>query len=698
MNNRYKVLSVNATIVFGLFSCHLLAGVSLVAVDTMIQAQNRADFKTVYNRYVQFLYRLKKEDPLVGQYAASLDENGQWSDIDYTDQKLADWKPTWHLQRVEKMAYAWKNPNSDNFGKDDLWQAIIKGLRHWLDHKYKSDNWWFNRIGVPRIMRDILFLLNDDLSSEDRKEALEVLYQFRGQSDTRGPVGLGKGANLIWIADLGLHYGILTENKELVKEYRDHIVEEIKVSTGEGIQPDYSYHQHHSRLQIYHYGEAFLRQTVRLAWELRETSFAFPEEKVNILEDFVFEGWQWMARGINTVPGTIDRASSRVGELRSPDIRKLIPLLKELSPQRAEEYTTLLQYQEGRSHLTGFRYYPYSDFTVYHNDDFSFFLKTISRRTLSTEQINGENLKGQLLNSGDAYIVRNGKEYYNMMPVWDWKFLPGVTAFRGAERIDRKDFVGSVGSWESGLTAMDYKLEDSSGYASLSARKIWAVHNNMVVCLISGLNPVNVKGEVYTAIDQSSLQGEVRVSEIDKALGKGEHILEGVDWIYHSGIAYIPLSSACVNIKIGAVSGRWSEINTSRPDQLLTEDIYLPVMKHNTANSDSTGYIITTSKTVQEVQQLVDNPQWKILQNNRDCQAVLFDDKTVMSAFFSPGTLKIGSKQLETDRPCLVLLDKEKVYVSDPTHRGGVINIKWNGVKTRIEVPEDGFTVCHKFK
>ena len=180
---------------------------------------------------------------------------------------------------------------------------------------------------------------------------------------------------------------------------------------------------------MYQYGRAYLVESSRIAWQLRGTPLAFPDEKVSLLTDFVLNGWQWMARGINTVPGTMDRSSSRKDGLQSADMRFLIPFLIELQPEKAVELNRMAAVQNGKGSLNGFRYYPYSDFAVFHQPGFSYFLKTISNRTYATESINNENLKGRLLNSGDAYLIRDGQEYFNLMPMWDWTALPGVTTF-----------------------------------------------------------------------------------------------------------------------------------------------------------------------------------------------------------------------------------------------------------------------------
>src|SRR5690606_38592853 len=135
------------------------------------------------------------------------------------------------------------------YHNQDLFKKINTALDHWLQKRYQSSNWWHNQIGVPQYMRDIIILLHNDLDPDRLKKSLEVMAQLQVHDNYTG-------GNLVWCADLGLHYGALTGDEKLVKRCRDLILKEIKITTGEGIQPDYSFHQHGKRLQMYQYGKA----------------------------------------------------------------------------------------------------------------------------------------------------------------------------------------------------------------------------------------------------------------------------------------------------------------------------------------------------------------------------------------------------------------------------------------------------------
>ena len=644
----------------------------------------KAQQDSIINRYREYLFR-NEQGGRVDQWLTTLNEKHQWADVDYNDIEPAKWKVSNHLSHVRALAMAWANPRSTYYHSEAVWKTLSPALDLWLEKRYKSSNWWHNQIGVPQIMRDIIILTRNKMSPDQLKQSLEVLNQHKVA---------GTGGNLVWSADLGIHYTALTNDTALLRKYSDLLIKEVKVSTDEGVQPDYSFHQHGLRLEIYQYGKAFLTNGVRLAWQLRGTPWAFPKEKTDILADFVTKGWQWMARGINTVPGTIDRAVSRPGELQGADLREMIPFLCELSPKNATALKEIAQRQNGTGSLTGFKYFPYSDFAAYHRKDFSFFLKTISTRTLASESINHENLKGRLLDNGDGYLIRNGQEYYNLMPAWDWELLPGITNFEGNSKIEKQKFSGSVSDNVSGLTAMDYSVVDAENNKSLTAHKIWVCKDDLVVCLISDIRGQNIQGNVFTALDQCLWQGDVTVNESGNVLKEGNHQLKNVKWIHHNGFGYIPIKPSDINLCINTITGNWNAINTSQSKAPVTEKVFKPVLIHhlNDSGAAPSGYVLVECKTPEQVSKIESNPSWKVLCNDKNCQAVSFKDNTIAIAFFSAGLLKVRNSELTTDEACLILVSGGKMYVSDPNHIGGMIKIGWKGKELSFDAPVNGTT------
>lgn len=605
-----------------------------------------------------------------------------------------------HLRRTEDMAVEWANPESQWYHHDSLGHAISSALDHWLYHRYYNPNWWYNEIGVPQYMQQILILLWPTLTTYQRTRALEQMAQYRIN---------GTGTNLIWSAELGFYYGALTGDTMLMRHCIDTILHEVRITfTGEGVQPDYSFHMHDyggnlrgGRLQIYSYGKPYLAECVKLALQTQGTKWAFPQNKLDLLADFVLQGWQWMCRGINTAPGTVDRGISRKNALHAADIRDLMPYLCRLYPEKKESFLAIDRRQKGVGKpLTGFRYFPYSDFVAYQCPAFGFFLKTISTRTLVSESINGENLKGHLLNSGDAYLIHDGNEYFNLMPVWNWEALPGITAFGGADSLIRKPFTGSVSDSLSGLTAMDYEIMGTDTAQRVYAHKIWACHDNLVVCLIAGITAKNIPGEVYTILDQSRWRGGATENQPSNTLKQGSHTLQNTSWICHDGFSYILLRPSVVRLMMDTASGSWSSIARSESDLQVTDSVFMPVMIHGLHPMNlSTGYVLSYGGTAEKTAYLAHHPVWKIWRNDDSCQAVQFSDGTLMVAFFSPGVFYAGRQfRLQVNRPCLMLISPRdtrsprKIWASDPLHEGGTLMIKMNRIAKNITLSHDGTT------
>jgi chondroitin AC lyase len=664
----------------------------LLIATFSVNANSQTD--SILSRYRQYYLkdiRINDVDSYVAKFINDLNEKKQWPDINYADTSPAYWQTRMHLERIINLSIAWTNSSSQFYHKADVWQTISNALDHWLEMRYQNSNWWVNEIGVPQNMRDVLILIRQQLTPLQLKQALEVLAQHKVR---------GVGANLIWSADLSIHYGAMVKNEELIDKSAQLIAKEIRVSTGEGIQPDYSYHQHDERLQIYHYGSSFLRENVRLAWELRNTKWALPTGKINILTDFIVQGWQWMSRGINTVPGTIDRAASRQDQLHNADIRGLVPFLNELNPAFAKNFTAIANRQNGLgTPLNGFRYFPYSDFSAYHHNEFSFFIKTISTRTLPSESINTENLKGRLLNNGDAYFIKNGNEYFNVLPAWNWNFLPAQTNINSdKDTISRSPFAGSVTDGKTGLTALDYAV--IKGEQRITAHKFWACYDNVVVCLIANLQTANVTDSLYTALDQARLQGKVEVNKAGNFLkDSGTYHLENVKWIYHNNAGYINLVPASIKLELDIVNSSWSTINASASTTITREKVFRPLLYHPPAKNFLTGYVLAACKDANAVQRLADNPIWKVVRNDSVCQAASFKDRTLMCAFYSAGAVVFNrNKMIQVDKACLMQINNSRIFVSDPLHKGGIVTIKLSGKVYNVKMNSDGTTTSVAYK
>lgn len=617
----------------------------------------------------------------IRQYAEKLSPDGSWPDIRYADPSMASWDPLRHLHRVRDMARAVAAGKSSN-DKARVLQAVHRALDHWGAHRYRSRNWWFNEIGVPGAMREIIVLLGDDLQGDRRKVALEVLGQFRVANTA---------ANLMWGAELALHHGCLTGNLKQVEDAARRMWAEVAVGLREGVQRDGSFYQHGARLQTFHYGAAYLGVVANLAWQLRQTPWTIPREKRDLFSNYILQGPAWMRRGAYTVPGTLDRAVSRPGSMAAGNLAPALNLWKEVDPDRQREFQAVIDRQAGRgTPLAGYRHFPMGDFTAYHRPSASVFLKTVSERTGLTESINSENLKGvPFLHGGDHYVLQDGPEYHNLQPVWQWKHLPGLTMRPEDTNPKRTRFVGGLGNGPSGLTAMDYAREGAGG-VSLSLRKTWFFHGDVVLCLMGGLEGTPAKGAVVSSLEQCRLRGPVvaRTGRTKRQLTPGQHDLAEAQWILHNRIGYVPLHRARVQVFMGPRTGDWHALANQSSTNLITESVFQLLTEHGPAQG-AQGWAILLDATEQDLDLMVRNPPWRVIRNDRDGQCLVFADGLRMASFFAPGSVG-NAPELSVNKPCLALWNKDAVWLCDPTMAGGEVALDWQQQKRVVKLPSGG--------
>lgn len=660
---------------------HLFFILFFSAFSSNARALNETD--TIINRHKSYLLQTNTVSREVAEKIIGLfdEKTARWANIDYTDNTPADWPAKDHLGNVKALAiYFVQYPESAE-GKKIL-PVLIRALDEWHKHKFKNTNWWHNEIGVPQLMRDILVLIEEDLSENRLKNYLEIVNQFKIN---------GTGANLTWSSDIGMFYGLFTQNDELVDKTVRLIVNEIRISDKEGLKPDYSFHQHDERLQMYQYGRVFLIDNIRLAWELLNTQWAFPKEKIDLLAGMFLNGWQWMARGINTIPETMDRSATRVNALMEADIRNHFPFFIEVAPQYKTQLLAAKANQEdGKYTLAGFRGFPYSDIVTYHNPAYSFFLKTISSRTLPTESINYENLKGKLLNSGETYFIRDGDEYFNLMPVWDWEKLPGITAFAGADKISRNEFNGIVTDGAIGVNSMNYKMMGKDTNTFISCKKSWFILDGYMVCLMSDIKMKNLDS-AYTVLDQSRLQGIVRT---DRGKLKGGHFpASKIKWILHNNFTYMPLYTGTqTELYTDTADGSWHSINQSYSKDIIIEKVFMPSVLHRVNNTKS-GYAVFYTENPKEARRLSNKMPFRILKNESGCQALLSNDNTLLAVFYKGGELLFSQNTILADNACMLIVRNGSIFASDPMHRGVSLKIFYNDKAYTITLPADGSTV-----
>ncbi len=635
----------------------ILSGLILL----FVQFHGLAQVNVPLDRYRTLLLEDKVSDRLFAIIQREWEpETACWADVDYEDQARTGWKTALHLKRIKQLAKVYADREGSHFREQELAAQVEKALRYWLDQDFRNPNWFQNDIAVPSGLRDIYVLMGEELDEELRARIRQRLAEREYKSSS--------GSNLVWLADIKLHLGFFTQDEALIRESLDLIGGELKTGAFEGgIQPDFSFLFHKNRLQMYAYGYGLLSTVSRIAWQVQGTEWALAPEKIALLGDFVLQGWQWMARGPYTIPGTMDRASSRKSALTKPRIPLILEQMQETDPDRKQEYRRMDRAQQDPEtfDLQGIRNFPYADLLVSHRSEGSVFIKMLSDRNLPTESINSENLQGKFLNAGNTYFLKTGKEYTNLLPFWDWDLLPGFTYVEGAARIRRGSFTGSmVDNKERGsLSVMDYALLDGEKELLYRARKAWFVHGDLMLALIA---PLKLKeGQIsQTALDQSRWQGEAFwEGEWNKTGGQGS---PDEAWVMHGGFAYYsPGGKQQLHWQNKKVSASWAAINNRyRHESEKQEQVFLPLLS---STGEAQSYAVLSVHSPSAAAEFFTRKPWKVIQNDSFAQAVLFEENLLMVAIYQKDyTFKYGDWEVPAREPGLWILDQDKIQSAQP--------------------------------
>ncbi len=574
---------------------------------------------------------------------------GYWLDVHYDNPEFE------HLARVKAFAGAYSRKGGLLYGDEALYTAITVALQYWLDKDPRNHNWWFNEISYPQQIGQILILMRSAPRPLPRDmEALLIQRMTRKLKP-------GDFANT---SDEALHYlyrACLTKNKATLDSAVTFLFEPVRVqANGEGLQADNSYFQHGHQQAIASYGAVFIANSYNAAWYLGNTAYAMPAEQLRLLSSFFKNTFLQSLKGGYFDFSTRGRGISRVNSLRANILAELHKALL-TDPTVADT--------RGTTHTC----YWVSGYTLHTRQNYSLSVQLNSSRTLRTERGNNENILGKFLPDGATDIRRSGGEYDNIMPVWKWDKLPGVTnraygSDSGCTILKEwgipgtTEFSGGISDSLYGATA--YHLD----YDSVKAHKSWFFFDREIVCLGAGIGSKAAE-DITTTVNQCWLKGEVRTS--------ADHPTAGAPrWVWHDSVGYFFPAGGNIEVSTGKQSGSWYRINHSGPKDEVSGKVFTLWIDHGVAPSDGNyAYVIVPGINSPAAMAAYDGKPIRIVQNTANLQAVEQQAPDILQVvFFSAGTLSDGPVTLTTDRPCMLLIrnahgSHPEVYVADPTQK-----------------------------
>lgn len=611
-----------------------------------------------------------------GDYLEQLASDGSWPDVDYKDTDN-EWDPLKALDRILVMTYDYHKEGTSFFQDADLLAGVKKALQYWYGENPHCKNWYKNEIAKQFYFNVIALLLQDDISEELLAKMVNDL--------TEAPRMTGSNKTLLSISVF--YRGVIEKSEERIRLGVQGVKDPVMITTKEGIQPDYSFHQHGAFIYNGSYGHNFLRETSWLASIVRGTDYAFSDAQIKILRDYFLEGTRWMLRGQLLDYNVRGR---QVGRSANLDLgaKKIVPQLERLmlaDPVHQEQYQEAKEnILEVRPQLTeGNRHFWRSDYTAHHRPGYFTSLRMCSERTIGMEMdVNSENLYGYYLPYGLTYIYRRGDEYKAIFPVWDWARLPGVTSphqeFRSNGRSRQlTSFVGGVSDGTYGLSTMDLDVKNTR------AKKSWFWFDEEWVALGAGIQS-DQDVPIVTGVNQTLLRGKVLVDGV-AFVGKQE-VKPKTSWVWHDEVAYIFPKGKEVIVQASEQSAPLQKIFGLGKDTVFREEVFSLWIDHGIQpQQENYTYLVVPDISPEKTAKYTRDLPVTLHFNTVQLQAVTHEKLEITGiVFHEPGKVTIGKKlEVRVDHPCLFMIDRKHrtISISDPTAKLQAIQLQVKGPK-----------------
>jgi chondroitin AC lyase len=622
----------------------------------------------------------------VEELFTSMTADGRWPDIDYDGRDLADWAPREHLDRTRRLCRAYPT-------------HALRAVDAWLRLDPQSGNWWHNQLGSPIAFGDALVLLTSYLSDEQRT--------LGGARLARAVWDKMTAQNLIWAAQAQLRRGVVLDDAAILAAAFDRVKATIFISQDEGIQPDFSFHQHGPLLYFAGYGHDFAVDTAELAFLARDTVFAFAQPLLDILAGYLLDGSQWAVHGHSTYDFT---AAGRVIARPSTqdDARLLADAARQLAVAgagRSAELRAFAARIEGDgAALHGNRHFWCSDYQAHHRAGWSSSVKMTSTRMAPTETGNGEALRSWYLGEGINPVWVSDEDYRDLFPVWDWRQLPGLTAeqadgalplldWQGAPdgTLVRggRDFVGGVSDGRHGMAVMRLAKD-----AIVDGRKAWFHFDDEIVALGAGIAAPAASAPVYTTLNQTAAAGQWRYAAAFGDVVAGSGTVRDPRWAHHGRIGYVfPTATGPVRLTRESRTGSWRDISHPESADPVRRDVATVAIDHGAApRSAGYAYIIVPDVDCTQTAEYSESSPISIIANTEAVQAVRHDLLGVTQlAFYQPGRLEVTTAlTVSVDAPVLLQITEESdgmsLAAANPRNEPLTVAVGC-GAPVRIELP-----------
>jgi chondroitin AC lyase len=662
-----------------------------------ISAQTDADFNTISGRLISNSLGANVSDATVASYIGTIWDNnvGRWNDINYA---IVSPQPGFttdqYFIRLQNLCVAYSKSGT-YYHSAAVMNVINKALAYFYANSTMFNNGaggYFKDLGYPGWITTSILIVQNDMDQTIKNNVMTYIKNLQIASYWNTGFNLGVVSN--WI----LNEGCILKDASLVSKAVNNIASLMNITSGntDGFKVDGSYFQH---AMIYNGGyAAWLIPGIVSYPELIKGTYFDKSFPIQALGDYILNGQYWFTfrtygeigtRGRNTGPGTLsnDLCTS-----------SMLDKMKAIDPSRATQYDAYKQHQDNSAAFTkpGNKHFFSADMMVHRGANEYMSVKTISNRTIGIEIGNYMNLKGYYMPLGMTQMLVLGNEYNDIMAVWDWTRLPGVTASLGNLPMPTSNgnfwtltgtnvFGGGVSDGQNGIQTF------SEDYNNLQAKKSYFFLGNVMVCLGAGIASTNTQNPV-TSVNQCLSMRNVTLNNagtVSTYTGTSTTYTNTLQWVHHSNIGYyFPPQTATITVKNDNQTGYWNDFYQTSNTALITSKVFSIWFDHgNKPTSTASGnyqYFVYPNISAADFQTWATSGNtYAVLSNTKDIQAVRNSALDLYGVvFYSAGSIALDNGlTLTVDRPAIVMLRGKnaagqilKVSIEDPTYSANIIN------------------------
>ena len=472
------------------------------------------------------------------------------------------------------------------------------------------------------------------------------------------------------------------------------------------------------------------------------------EDNIETLFNFI-QGSNWYYYKGYTLP-FLDRNTSAYNpdkrDIRSLSMAK--QMLKDWADSfSAKQRTELAQFQKEAEKreinmegypggiYSGTRWFFNNDDLIKKNPDYHILVNMSSVRCDGLESAHGfADSYNFFPTDGMTLFQRRGNEYSVMAGAWDVTATPGVTAREGMDKLtpvtnwrgycSRHNFAGAAtNGGENAVAGYVFEKMNASEKESVNdmgnnmgknpvlygvkANKSYFMFGDYMLCLgagISNLNP-EMEGTVRTTIDNTSRVGQVFAIQGGRQFPLGAGVwpfnVGGKPmWVLQKGgFAYTVLPEYVGNayLSIETLQTDWLKYNganSQKKNLPASVDALRFWIDHGREVVDGAyGYVVYAGNRLP-----TEELPFTVLRNDTLIQAASSVDGKVLEAVFytSDETLDVSGHKLSVSAPCVVLVDGDRLSVTDARMNAELkeIVVEYNGRRVTVPMPQGG--LCGK--